>query len=186
MDTSEVADQENGTEEEKEGLSGGSCERWGDNLQEKESRGRESGAASSAESSSSASEESLKGTLRITPLAIEKIKEISTAEGLPNSRLRVKVVGGGCAGFAYDITFDEKLIEVDGEEKLVPAEPDDPLLVGDRIWLIDGVNIVVDVMSLMYINGTEIDYVEGLLESGFKFNNPNVKNTCGCGSSFQV
>ena len=106
--------------------------------------------------------------LRITPVAAAKVNEIRSAEGIePNMALRLRVVGGGCAGFSYDLYFDE------------PAEV-------DREFEVEGVRCVVDEMSLMYLVGTEIDYVEGLQGAGFKFQNPNVKSTCGCGSSFSV
>ena len=106
--------------------------------------------------------------LRITQVAATKVNEIRSAEGIePNMALRVRVVGGGCAGFSYDLYFDE------------PAEV-------DRQFEVEGVKCVVDEMSLMYLVGTEIDYVEGLQGAGFKFQNPNVKSTCGCGSSFSV
>jgi iron-sulfur cluster insertion protein len=104
----------------------------------------------------------------ITNLAATKVNEIRTAEAIePTMALRLRVVGGGCAGFSYDLYFDE------------PTEV-------DRRFPINGVDVVVDEMSLMYLAGTEIDYVEGLQGAGFKFNNPNVKSTCGCGSSFSV
>ena len=104
----------------------------------------------------------------ITPVAAAKVNEIRDAEAIEaNMALRLRVVGGGCAGFSYDLYFDE------------PAEV-------DRQVEIQGVKVVVDEMSLMYLVGTEIDYVEGLQGAGFKFNNPNVKSTCGCGSSFSV
>jgi iron-sulfur cluster assembly accessory protein len=104
----------------------------------------------------------------ITPGAATKINEIREAEGIEaNMALRLRVVGGGCAGFSYDLYFDE------GTEV-------------DRALEIAGVKVVVDEMSLMYLVGVEIDYVEGLQGAGFKFNNPNVKSTCGCGSSFSV
>jgi iron-sulfur cluster insertion protein len=104
----------------------------------------------------------------ITPVAAAKVNEIRDTEGIEgNMALRLRVVGGGCAGFSYDLYFDE------------PAEV-------DRQVEIQGVKVVVDEMSLMYLVGTEIDYVEGLQGAGFKFNNPNVKSTCGCGSSFSV
>ena len=104
----------------------------------------------------------------ITTLAAAKVNEIRDAEGIEgNMALRLRVVGGGCAGFSYDLYFDEAT-EV------------------DRRFPINGVDVVVDEMSLMYLAGTEIDYVEGLQGAGFKFNNPNVKSTCGCGSSFSV
>ena len=106
--------------------------------------------------------------LLITPTAATKVNEIREAEGIePNMALRLRVVGGGCAGFSYDLYFDE------GTEV-------------DRQLEIQGVKVVVDEMSLMYLVGVEIDYVEGLQGAGFKFNNPNVKSTCGCGSSFSV
>ena len=106
--------------------------------------------------------------LRITPVAAAKVNEIRNAEGIESTMaLRLRVVGGGCAGFSYDLYFDE------------PAEV-------DRQFEVAGVKCVVDEMSLMYLVGTEIDYIEGLQGAGFKFNNPNVKSTCGCGSSFSV
>ena len=106
--------------------------------------------------------------LRITPNAASKVNEIRSAEGIESTMaLRLRVVGGGCAGFSYDLYFDE------------PAAV-------DRQFEVEGVRCVVDEMSLMYLVGTEIDYVEGLQGAGFKFQNPNVKSTCGCGSSFSV
>jgi iron-sulfur cluster assembly accessory protein len=106
--------------------------------------------------------------LLITPTAATKVNEIRDAEGIEGPMaLRLRVVGGGCAGFSYDLYFDE------------PAEV-------DRQFEVQGVKCIVDEMSLMYLVGTEIDYVEGLQGAGFKFNNPNVKSTCGCGSSFSV
>jgi iron-sulfur cluster assembly accessory protein len=104
----------------------------------------------------------------LTSLAATKVNEIRQAEGIEgNMALRLRVVGGGCAGFSYDLYFDE------------PAEV-------DRQIDLSGVKVIVDEMSLMYLVGTEIDYVEGLQGAGFKFNNPNTKSTCGCGSSFSV
>ena len=106
--------------------------------------------------------------VNITPVAAAKVNEIREAENIEAQlALRLRVVGGGCAGFSYDLYFDD------------PAEV-------DRQFEIQGVKVVVDEMSLMYLVGTEIDYVEGLQGAGFKFNNPNVKSTCGCGSSFSV
>jgi len=102
----------------------------------------------------------------ITPVAASKVNEIRDAEAIEaHLALRLRVVGGGCAGFSYDLYFDE------------PVEV-------DRQFEVQGVKVVVDEMSLMYLVGTEVDYVEGLQGAGFKFNNPNVKTTCGCGSSF--
>lgn len=123
--------------------------------------------------------------LQATKLAIEKIEEICEAENLTGSRLRIKIMGGGCAGFSYDMSFDEKLVEEDGEEKVLPCLAEDPVKGFDFLFTFgDNINIVVDQMSLMYMYGTKIDYVDELMGAGFKFDNPNVKNTCGCGSSF--
>ena len=106
--------------------------------------------------------------VHITPVAASKVNEIRDTEAIDGTMaLRLRVVGGGCAGFSYDLYFDD------------PTEV-------DRQCDIAGVKVVVDEMSLMYLVGTEIDYVEGLQGAGFKFNNPNVKTTCGCGSSFSV
>lgn len=106
--------------------------------------------------------------LTLTEKAAEKVKEIRDAEGIEATLgLRLRVVGGGCSGFAYDLYFDT---------------PQD----SDRKFDSNGVQLIVDQMSLMYLVGTEVDYVEGLHGAGFKFNNPNVKSTCGCGSSFSV
>ena len=105
--------------------------------------------------------------ITITEKAATKVNEIAKDEDLLGQGLRLRVIGGGCAGFSYDLYFDE-VAEV------------------DRQFEIAGVKVVVDEMSLMYLVGTEIDYVEGLQGAGFKFNNPNVKTTCGCGSSFSV
>ena len=100
--------------------------------------------------------------------AAEKIKEIRGEESIEEGyALRLKVQGGGCSGFSYDLYFDQ------------PQETDRP-------FEVKGVKLICDEMSLMYLLGTEIDYVEGLHGAGFKFNNPNVKSTCGCGSSFSV
>jgi len=106
--------------------------------------------------------------LALTPKAAEKVKEIRTSESIEDALgLRLRVVGGGCSGFSYDLYFD-------------PAQD------GDKTFDSHGVQLVVDQMSLMYLMGTEVDYIEGLHGAGFKFHNPNVKSTCGCGSSFSV
>jgi iron-sulfur cluster insertion protein len=110
----------------------------------------------------------IESMINITAMAAAKVNEIREAEGIEKQMgLRLRVVGGGCAGFSYDLYFDDQT-EV------------------DRRFTVNGVDVVVDEMSLMYLAGTEIDYVEGLQGAGFKFNNPNVKSTCGCGSSFSV
>jgi iron-sulfur cluster insertion protein len=106
--------------------------------------------------------------LGLTEKAAEKVREIRQAEGIEDKQiLRLRVIGGGCSGFTYDLYFDEA------------AE-------ADKAFESHGVAMVVDQMSLMYLAGTEVDYVEGLQGAGFKFNNPNTKSTCGCGSSFSA
>src|SRR2546430_6287814 len=107
--------------------------------------------------------------LSLTEKAAEKVREIQEAEkDIPKEYgLRLRVVGGGCSGFAYDLYFDA-------------------VQETDRLFDSHGVKLVVDPMSLQYLAGTQVDYVEGLQGAGFKFGNPNVKSTCGCGSSFNV
>lgn len=106
--------------------------------------------------------------VNLTERAAEKVREIRTSENIEDTYgLRLRVVGGGCSGFTYDLYFDQKT-QLDKEYGSF------------------GVQLVVDQMSLQYLRGTEVDYVEGLQGAGFKFNNPNVKSTCGCGSSFNV
>ncbi len=106
--------------------------------------------------------------LSLTEKAAEKVKEIQAAENIEAAYgLRLRVVGGGCSGFAYDLYFDQ-VTEM------------------DRTFDSHGVKLVIDQMSLQYLAGTTVDYVEGLQGAGFKFVNPNVKSTCGCGSSFSV
>jgi iron-sulfur cluster insertion protein len=106
--------------------------------------------------------------LGLTAKAAEKVREIQVAENIEATYgLRLRVVGGGCSGFAYDLYFDQ-LTEM------------------DRTFDSHGVKLIVDEMSLQYLAGTTVDYVEGLQGAGFKFVNPNVKSTCGCGSSFSV
>ena len=106
--------------------------------------------------------------VKLTAQAAEKVKAIRVEEKIEDGYgLRLKVQGGGCSGFAYDLFFDQ-------------AQDT------DQIFESQGVRLLCDQMSLMYLAGTEIDYVESVQGSGFKFSNPNVKSTCGCGSSFSV
>ncbi len=106
--------------------------------------------------------------VRLTPKALETVRHMLVKEGLgPESGLRISVVGGGCSGFQYSLSFDE------AKE-------------GDRITVIDGVNVFVDDVSLPYIAGVTLDFVEGLHNAGFRFDNPRANRTCGCGSSFSV
>jgi iron-sulfur cluster insertion protein len=106
--------------------------------------------------------------IHLTEKAAKKIEEISNSEGIGHYIIRVKVVGGGCAGFSYDLFFDDQEAPLDETSEL------------------DGVKIISDPLSFQYLDEMVIDYVEGPISSGFKFNNPNVKSTCGCGSSFST
>jgi iron-sulfur cluster assembly accessory protein len=106
--------------------------------------------------------------LALTPLASEMAKSAMEREGLKDAGLRVAVVGGGCSGFQYSLSFE------------TAARADDTVLEQN------GVRLFVDCTSLPYLRGMTIDYVTGLHGAGFKFVNPNATRTCGCGSSFAV
>ena len=106
--------------------------------------------------------------LELTPRAVEKVKEILGQQEPKPQGLRVGVAGGGCSGFSYQMNFENQTNGI------------------DKTFEFDGLKVFVDQASLMYLDGTKIDYVETLEGSGFKFENPNVKTTCGCGSSFSV
>jgi iron-sulfur cluster assembly protein len=106
--------------------------------------------------------------LEITPKAVEKVKEIIGQQDPKPQGLRVAVVGGGCSGFSYQMNFENQANGI------------------DKTYEFDGLKVFIDQASLMYLDGTKIDFVETLEGSGFKFENPNVKTTCGCGSSFSV
>lgn len=106
--------------------------------------------------------------ITLTEKAAEKVKEIRDAEGLGAQGLRVRVIGGGCSGFSYDLFFEDETTDL------------------DQRFESQGIPLYVDMMSFQYLEGTEIDYVEGLHGAGFKFVNPQAKSTCGCGSSFSA
>jgi iron-sulfur cluster assembly accessory protein len=106
----------------------------------------------------------------LTGKAVSKVKEIMAQQNPVPTALRVGVAGGGCSGFQYRLVFDSN-----------PA-PDE----NDNEIDYDGLKVRVDNMSAMYLDGCEVDFVDSLEGAGFKFNNPNVKHTCGCGSSFSV
>ena len=104
--------------------------------------------------------------IALTAKAVEMVKDAIVREGLEGHGIRVGVVGGGCSGFQYSMDFEKE------------PRPDDFTIEQD------GVKLYVDPMSHMYLQGVTIDYVTGLQGAGFKFENPNAKSTCGCGSSF--
>ena len=106
--------------------------------------------------------------VRLTDNAANKVREImATQDPLP-AGLRIGVVGGGCSGFQYSMSFENQSGMM------------------DKVYDFNGLKVFVDATSLMYLNGCVVDYVETLEAAGFKFENPTVKSTCGCGSSFQV
>ena len=106
--------------------------------------------------------------ISLTPNAVAKVKEIMAQQNPAPTGLRVGVVGGGCSGFSYSMAFEN-----------APG-------MMDKTFDMDGLKVYVDATSVMYLNGCIVDYVETLEGAGFKFENPNVKSTCGCGSSFSV
>jgi iron-sulfur cluster insertion protein len=109
-----------------------------------------------------------KAPVALTPTASSKVKEIMAQQTPVPTGLRIGVVGGGCSGFSYSMSFEN-----------TPG-------VMDKVYDFDGLKVYVDATSAMYLNGCVVDYVETLEAAGFKFENPNVKSTCGCGSSFNV
>ncbi len=105
--------------------------------------------------------------IEVTNAAEERIRDLLTRNGkLATHGLRLKVVGGGCSGLRYELSFDDDV-----------SEADTTLESGE-------VKVIVDEKSALYLVGTTLDFVDGLQESGFKMLNPNAKNTCGCGESF--
>ena len=112
--------------------------------------------------------ETSQAAITLTDKAAEKIGELlGGQEDAQDQALRVAVRGGGCSGFQYALAFDR-------------AKED------DNVFEVDGVSVVVDKVSMQFVFGSEVDYVEGLQGAGFQVNNPNVVAACGCGSSFQV
>ena len=104
----------------------------------------------------------------MTSRAADKLKEIIQEQGRADLALRVYVTPGGCSGFSYGMTFAEGVEE------------------GDAVVNTDGVRIVVDPMSAMYVKGSEIDFVDALMGGGFALRNPNAVSSCGCGQSFKT
>ena len=105
--------------------------------------------------------------IQVTPKAIEKIRQAFAKQGVTGA-LRLGVLGGGCSGLSYQFKFDTK------------ERPT------DKVFEFDGVKIVVDPKSLLFLHGMTLDYKESLLQSGFVFENPNAQKSCGCGTSFSA
>ena len=105
--------------------------------------------------------------IQVTDSATTRIRDLLEKEGKQDTHaLRLKVVGGGCSGLRYELAFDDRSRD------------------GDTTVEADGVRVVVDEKSALYLVGTTLDFVDTLQESGFKMVNPNAKTTCGCGESF--
>lgn len=104
----------------------------------------------------------------LTPAAADAVKDLLTKRNLDGYALRVFVSGGGCSGFQYGMALE--------------GNPRDT----DQIWEYDGVKVVVDEISIDYLRGATIDYVDDVMGSGFKIENPNAVSSCGCGSSFRT
>jgi iron-sulfur cluster assembly protein len=107
--------------------------------------------------------------IMLTKKAEDKVKEILADQPEAYAGLRIQVVGGGCSGFQYRMGFDKNFNDQ-----------------SDQLFEFDGLKVFIDRQSLLYMDGAEVDYVEGLHGAGFKFNNPNSTGSCGCGSSFSV
>jgi len=109
-------------------------------------------------------------SITLTERAAKEVKKIMDEQKMPeNVLLRVGVAGGGCGGFQYALGFDSET---------------NPAV--DEVSEMHGIKVVVDQKSSLHLNGTEVDFFEGLEKRGFTFNNPNATKSCGCGSSFQV
>lgn len=107
--------------------------------------------------------------ITITDNAVRKMKEVIDGQDPKPVAIRISVHGGGCSGFQYGMAFD-----------------DQPPKMLDKTYDYDGLKIYVDQASLLYLDGVTVDYLETLEASGFKFDNPGAKTTCGCGSSFNM
>ena len=106
--------------------------------------------------------------IQLTDTAVTKVNEILNMQEPKPAGLRISVVGGGCSGFSYSMAFETQ-----------------PNML-DKTYDFSGLRVFVDQASMLYLDGAEVDYVETLEGSVFKFNNPQVKSTCGCGSSFSA
>ena len=105
--------------------------------------------------------------ITLTPVAIAKVKEF-LASRKEEAGLRIAVLGGGCSGFQYQMTLDRE-----------PQED-------DKVLDLEGLKVFIDTRSMLYLNGTQVDYVDGANGSGFTFDNPNANANCGCGECFEA
>ena len=107
--------------------------------------------------------------VEITPKAAAKAKVMLAKRGTPDAAVRLGIKGGGCTGLAYVLEFDDR-----------------PPRATDRVFEVDGFRVFVDPKSLVYLNGTVLDWKDTLMKNGFELINPNEKKSCGCGESFSV
>lgn len=108
--------------------------------------------------------------INVTETAAIRIADLLAEENKPDAGLRVFVQGGGCSGFQYGLMIDEG----EGDQE------------ADKVFEVNGVRLLVDPISLRYLNGAEVDFVDNNMGGGFTIKNPNAKSTCGCGSSFSA
>jgi len=106
--------------------------------------------------------------ISLTDAALKEVKRLINVQGIEEGGLRLGVKGGGCSGLSYTINFDDKIGQY------------------DQVYEIDGVKVIVDVKSAIYLQGTQLDYQKDLMAGNFKFINPNANKTCGCGESFSA
>lgn len=106
--------------------------------------------------------------ISLTDTALKEVKRLINVQGIEEGGLRLGVKGGGCSGLSYTINFDDKIGQY------------------DQVYEIDGVKVIVDAKSAIYLQGTQLDYQKDLIGGNFKFLNPNANKTCGCGESFSA
>lgn len=106
--------------------------------------------------------------ITLTDAALKEVKRLINVQGIEEGGLRLGVKGGGCSGLSYTINFDDKIGPY------------------DQVFEFDGVKVIVDTKSAIYLQGTQLDYHKDLMGGNFKFVNPNANKTCGCGESFSA
>ncbi len=106
--------------------------------------------------------------ITLTDAAVKEIKRLINVQGIEEGGLRLGVKGGGCSGLSYTINFDDKIGQY------------------DQVYEINGVKVIIDAKSAIYLQGTQLDYQKDLMGGNFKFLTPNANKTCGCGESFSA
>ncbi|MBE2248110.1 MAG: iron-sulfur cluster assembly accessory protein [Myxococcus sp.] len=121
-----------------------------------------------APASSTTTEPTAGDVLLLTPAAVQQLKEVMVSQSLEGHLLAIRVVPAGCSGLGYDLNLVKEMKD------------------GDLRWTQDGIEIITDKLSAKYLAGTHMDWVKADTAAGFKFENPNAKSSCGCGSSFSA